>query len=385
MSKRYPSQTENCGKAAASGLCLALLLLSVNTAPAEHQKDPAMASGTFVYVSMAHEQKIQSYRLDPTDGKLTPVETMPVDGTPGALAADPGKRFLYASLRSNSTLASYRIDPHTGKLTWLSTAALPEGENAAFVGTDQTGRWLLSASYAAGKVVVHRLRDDGTIQTPAVQTVETAKTAHCTAVDRANRFVFVPHVAPNAVYQFRFDVLTGMLTAAGQTPGGSETAGPRHLAFHPVMDLAFTSDEQGSSITAYRYDPDSGLQPVQTLSTLPPDCDGRNTTAEVKVHPNGRFVWVSNRGHESLAGFSIDDSGHLMALGHTPTEQTPRSFEIDPSGRFAFGAGEGSGKLAVFRIDAGTGKLDRLRTYDVGQSLTWVLAVQIERHSATQP
>jgi len=246
------------------------------------------------------------------------------------------------------------------------------------VRTDHTGRWLISASYAAGKVVVHRLNDDGTIQSPAVQIVTTTQTAHCIAIDRDDRFVFVPHVAPNAVYQFHLDVSTGMLTEAGKAPGGADKAGPRHLAFHPTKNLAFTSNEQGSSITAYRYDPAAGLTPLQTLSTLPPDFQGQNTTADVKVHPSGKFVWVSNRGHDSLACFAIDDSGKLSAQDRTPTEKTPRSFEIDPSGRFAFGAGEGSGKLAVFQIDQSTGKLSRLQTYDVGKSLTWVLAVKFD-------
>jgi 6-phosphogluconolactonase len=332
---------------------------------------------TFLYVSMPPEQKIQIYRLDLTNGTLTAVETLVVEGTPGALAVDPRKKFLYASLRNNSTLGSYSIDSATGKLKWLSTAALPEGENAAFVGTDRTGRWLLSASYAAGKVVLHRLADDGTIESPSVQTVTTAKTAHCIAIDRENRFVFVPHVAPNAVFQFHLNSETGTLRDAGKVPGGMEKAGPRHLAFHPTKSIAFTSDEQGSSITAYSYDPSIGLKPLQTLSTLPADFMGQNTTAEVKVHPSGKFVWVSNRGHDSLACFAIDSSGKLTAQGHTPTEKTPRSFEIDPSGRFVFGAGEGSGKLAVFQIELDSGTLTRLHTYDVGKSLSWVLAVKL--------
>lgn len=337
------------------------------------------AASTYVYVSMAPEQKIQVYRLDGSNGTLNAVETMAVEGTPGALAVDPKKKILFASHRSTSTLASYRIDAATGKLQRLSTAALPAGENAANLSTDRTGRLLLSASYAAGKVVVHRLNDDGLIETPAVQTVVTAQTAHCMAIDRQNHFVFVPHVAPNAVFQFHLDVAEGLLTEAGKAPGGKEKAGPRHLAFHPKLDLAFTSDEQGSSITAYRYDREVGLKPVQTLSTLPADFSGQNTTAEVKVHPSGRFVWVSNRGHDSLAGFAIDSTGKLSAFGQTPTEKTPRSFEIDPSGRYLFGAGEGSGKLAVYKIDEASGKLSLLNTYDVGQSLTWVLAVRQDK------
>jgi 6-phosphogluconolactonase len=338
----------------------------------------AAHANTFVYVSMAPEQKIQIYQLDTKDGKLTPVDAVPVEGEPGALGLDPQKKFLFASLRSTSKLASFRIDPATGKLKLLGSAALPKTDNATFVSTDRTGRWLLTASYTGGKVVVHRLNEDGTIQTPPVQTVATAKTAHSIAIDRANRFVFVPHVAPNAIYQFRLDSTTGQLSEAGKAPGGADNAGPRHLAFHPTQDLAFSSDETGSSITAYRFEPATGLKPVQTLSTLPTDFKGKNTTAEVKVHPSGKFVWVSNRGHDSLAGFQIDAaSGKLTVMGQTPTEKTPRSFDIEPEGRYVLAAGEGSGKLAVYQVDPASGKLTRLHTYDVGKRLSWVQAVKL--------
>ena len=336
----------------------------------------SLHADTFLYVSMAPEQKIQIYRLDPADGKLAAVDAVSVDGAPGSLAVGPHKKFLYASLRTTNSLASFAIDLSTGKLKQVSTAALPKDENAAFVATDRTGAWLLSASYMAGKVVVQRLTDDRTIQTPAVQTVTTTKTAHCIATDPDNRWVFVPHVAPNAVYQFRFDAATGKLTEAGQALGGAPKAGPRHLAFHPDGKLAFTSDEEGSSITAYRFDAETGLKPVQTLSTLPTDFKGKNTTAEVKVHASGKYVWVSNRGHDSLAGFAIDAAGKLSALGQTPTEKTPRSFEIDPDGRFVFGAGEGSGKLAVYRVNQDSGQLTRIHTMNLGKSLTWVMAVK---------
>jgi len=337
----------------------------------------SLRADTFIYVSMAPEGKIQLYRLDPNDGKLTAVEATAVDGAPGSLAVDPMKRYLFASLRSTSALASFRIDQSSGRLTRLGAAGLPKGENAAFVGTDRTGRWLLSASYAAGKVVVHGINNDGTIQTPAVQTAATEQTAHCAVTDRENRFVLVPHVMPNTVFQFHLDAATGRLTETGQARGGADRAGPLHLAFHPKLNIAFTSNETGNSVTAYRFDPAAGLTAVQTLSTLPAGFTGENTTADVKVHPSGRFVWVSNRGHDSLAGFAVDDVGKLTALGQTPTEKTPRSFEVDPDGRFLLAAGEGSGKLAVYGIDSETGRLRPLHTYDVGRSLTWVLSVKL--------
>jgi 6-phosphogluconolactonase len=337
----------------------------------------ALSADTYVYVSKAPEQTIQIYRLNPADGSLTPVDAVAVDGSPGSLGIDPRKKFLVASLRTTSKLASFEIDPTSGKLKPLSEADLGQGKNAAFVATDRTGRWVLSASYMGGRVVVHRLGDDGKIQLPSVQTAETAVTAHSLLTDRDNKFVFVPHVAPNAVYQFKLNPETGALADAGKAPGGAEKAGPRHIALHPTLNLAFTSDETGSSITAYRLEPEKGLNPVQTLSTLPADFKAPNTTADVKIHPNGKFVWVSNRGHDSLAGFAIDGSGKLSALDRTPTEQTPRSFDLSPDGRYLFGAGEGSGKLAVFKVEPDSGKLTRLHTLDVGKSLTWVVAVQI--------
>lgn len=336
---------------------------------------PALAD-TFVYVSKAPEQEIQIFRLNPADGTLVRVDTLKVEGAPGSLATDPAKKFLFASLRTTNSIASFKIDPATGKLAVLNTVPLDKGANAAYVATDRTGGFLLSASYMGGKTVVHRLGADGKIDVKPVQVVTTAMTAHAAVFDPGNRFLFVPHVTPNAIYQFRFDARTGKLEDAGKPAGGTSKAGPRHLAFHPTLPVAFSSDEVGNSITAYAFDADKGLTPVQTLSTLPRDFTGKNTTAEVKVHPSGKFVWVSNRGHDSLAGFSIDKAGKLTALGQSPTEKTPRSFEIDPDGRWLFGAGEGSGKLAVFEIDQEKGSLTRRHTVDVGKSLTWVMAVK---------
>ncbi|HND54316.1 MAG TPA: beta-propeller fold lactonase family protein, partial [Pirellulaceae bacterium] len=325
--------------------------------------------------SLPQEQRIHVYELDAKTGSLELVESFATPGAPGSLGFDPQRRFLYASLRSNSSLAAHRVDAATGRLTAINAVELPRGENAAFVGTDRTGRWLISASYSAGKVFVHRLGDDGAIASPMVQTVETAKTAHCVSIDRGNRWVFIPHVAPNAVYQFKFDSESGKLTAAGQAAGGAPGAGPRHLAFHPTLDIAFSSDESGSSVTSYDFSGESGLKPRQTLSTLPDGYSEKNSTAEVKVHPNGKFVWVSNRGHDSLAGFSIAADGKLAAIGQTPTEKTPRSFDISPDGLWAFGAGEGSGQVAVFKVDPATGRLERRQTVAMGKSVSWVTAI----------
>ena len=157
-----------------------------------------LSADTFVYASMEPEQKIQIFRLDPKDGKLTPVEAISVGAEPGALGVDPKNKFLFASLRSKGLLASFALDPATGKLKPLNSVKLPNGRSA-YVATDRTGRWLLSASYQGGNATVHRLNDDGTIQSPAVQTVKAAFTAHSIVTDRDNRFVFVPTVMSNEI------------------------------------------------------------------------------------------------------------------------------------------------------------------------------------------
>jgi 6-phosphogluconolactonase len=337
----------------------------------------AARAETFVYLSLAPEKQIVVCRLNPADGSLKEIERVAVAGSPGCLTLDPGKKHLCASLRSTGQLASFAVDPKTGKLAPRSTVEIGKNDNAAFLRTDRTGRWLFSASYTGGKIAVHELKD-GKILAPPTQIVETAKTAHSVAVDPDNRWVFAPHVAPNAVYQFHFDAATGKLTDAGKADAGAPMAGPRHFAWRPDHRFAYTSDEVKNTITAYSFDPKRGLNAIDNATTLPGDFTHKNTTAEVKVHPNGKFVWVSNRGHDSLAGFAIDEkTGKLTPLGQTPVEPTPRSFEFDPAGKFLFAAGEGNGKLAIFHVDAATGKLTRAGTMEVGKSLTWVLAVDL--------
>ena len=149
-------------------------------------------------------------------------------------------------------------------------------------------------------------------------------------------------------------------------------------SFKSAGELAFTSDESGSSVTLYEAEIDGAFTPRATVSTLPADFTGKNTTAEVKIHPSGRFVWVSNRGHDSLAGFRIDARNRsIQPLGQTPTEKTPRSFDIDPSGRYLLAAGEGSGNLQAYKIDEKTGALTPTKKYEVGKSLTWVTVVKL--------
>ena len=164
------------------------------------------------------------------------------------------------------------------------------------------------------------------------------------------------------------------------TVAPEEGTGPRHYCFHPVLDTVYVDNEQGSSVTAYGFDTVNGaLEPFQTLSTLPTDFDGDNTCAQIHMHPTGRFIYASNRGHDSIACFAIDSStGELSTIGQTPSEPMPRAFNLDPDGRFLFAGGQGSGNLAAYRIDQQTGALTHLETYAVGSTVMWVMILRLE-------
>ncbi len=336
---------------------------------------PPALGGTYLYVSVAGENKISLFSVDPESGALNHQADVETAGKPGSLAVDPSRQFLFAALRSTGALASFKIDSATGTLTPLSTTVVEV--DPSYVKIDATGKYLLSAYYRAGKVAVHAIAD-GRIGPEAVQWTETDEKAHAVLIDASNRFVYVPHTQPNAIFQFHFDGGSGLLSpnspAKTTTP---ENSGPRHGWFHPNGRFAYFDMEQGSSVTAFHVDAKTGaLDSFQTVSTLPTDFSERNSCADLELTPSGKFLYVSNRGHDSIACFAVDaESGQLTLVEQEATLQTPRSFNVGPSGRFLYAAGQGSGKLASYRIDGDTGELTRLETYSVGGQPWWVLVV----------
>jgi 6-phosphogluconolactonase len=333
----------------------------------------------FVYVSLAGEGKIAIWAMDPATGKLTFQEDVVVQGGPAPLAVDPMQNILYAGLRSSLQVASYRIDHSTGGLSLLGKTALES--DPCYLSTDRTGRFLLSSYYRAGRVAVHAIGEDGVVVGPPVEWRATAEKAHSIQTDASNRFVFVPHVmVDNVIMQYVFDQETGRLTPnAVPCVVPDSDWGPRHFCFHPSQDVVYFSDEQGCSVSAYRFDPDSGtLQAFQTISTLPDGFEGQNTGAQIHITPSGKFLYAVNRGHNSVAGFAVDAfTGRLTALGQQPTEAVPRVFNIDPRGQFLYAAGQVSGRLAAYRIDPQTGSLIPLATYTVGARPMWVLILDL--------
>jgi len=340
-----------------------------------------LAGQTVVYVSESGEKRIAIYTLDETSGELTAAGAAEMPGAPGSLAISADKRHLYAAVRSAQQFATLPVDPATGLLG--APVLAQAGLNAAYVYPDKTGNWLLSASYGEGVVAVSPIRD-GVVQGPPVTVIETGKKAHSIQTDPANRFAFVPHVGElNKVEQLRFDAATGDLKSNEPASlAGGEGEGPRHMQFHPDGRWVYFVNEQAKSVTLADYDAERGtLKSRQSLSTLPADADAtKGSCADIHISADGRFVYASNRGHDSLAIFSINaETGELTAIGHTPTEKTPRSFCLVPGGEnFVISAGEGSHRLIVFRRDPATGGLTPLKTYDCGKGPAWVMAVRFE-------
>jgi 6-phosphogluconolactonase len=321
---------------------------------------------------------IYRLQLDVATGGLAtegePTET----ANPSYLALHPNRRFLYAVNElgesrhdQGGAVSAFAIDPPTGALAFLGRQ--PSGGAApCHLSLDAQGGHLLVANYWGGSVRVFPVGPDGPLA-PATATVQhegrsvnperqEGPHAHSINLDPAGRFAFAADLGLDQVRVYRFDRSTGSLlphdpSAARVAPG----SGPRHLAFHPDGRHAYVINELDSTITAFGYDAAKGaLAELHTVSTLPAAFSGSNITAEVAVRADGRFLYGSNRGHDSIAIFAIDAStGRLTALGHQPARgKTPRHFAIDPTGTWMLAANQDSDDVVVFRVDEASGRLE---------------------------
>ena len=353
----------------------------------------AMAGAdTLVVCSAAKDKSLVVFRLNPLTGELTRLGSQLLTGEPGGLALSPDRRTLFVALRSTGELTSLRVEGNTGKLTPLRV--VDGGADPAQISLDRAGKFLLTAYYVAGKVSVHRVEPTGSLSWLPTQELITAEKAHAVSLDRADELLVVPHTGPSRIFQFRFDRERGLLGALRvpslDLPAGT---GPRHAAWHPSRSIVYIDNEQANTVSAYRATQD-GLEAIagSTVSTLPAGFQGVNSTAEIKVHPRGRMLLVSNRGHDSLALVRIDETGEkLTPIGQHKTEAVPRSFTLDPSGQFVLAAGEGNGFLEVSRAmprgaDGSPESLQQMHRVRVGDGLWWVEAfIAPEMRPEVQP
>ena len=337
-------------------------------------ENPIVFVGTYTHTE---SQGIYTCRFDSNTGALEQVSVASGAGNPSFLALHPNKRFLYAASevhefdgKPQGAVFAYSLDPESGELTYINSRGAG-GEGPCHVKVDATGRFVLAANYHGGSVCMLPIEDDGSLA-PASHFVQHEGAsvnprrqdqahAHSINPDSQNRFAYVPDLGQDRVVIYRLDTENGKL--APDDPPYVEVNpgfGPRHFDFHPGGKWAYLINELGSAITAFGYDPESGaLSEFQTIGTLPPGFSGSNTTADIHVHSSGRFVYGSNRGHDSIAIFAVEqDSGRLTPLGHRSTGgRTPRNFGIDPSGQFLIAANQDSDNIVSFHIDSETGLL----------------------------
>ncbi|HEY0711824.1 MAG TPA: lactonase family protein, partial [Polyangia bacterium] len=334
--------------------------------PAPVSAAPEGARQPFVYVA-GYRPEIRVFRLDVDAAQLAPVTTVEAGKSPSFLAIDPQGRFLVAIDEiSEGRVTSFRIDAATGGLARVNEVA-SGGFGPAHVSLDRSARWVLVANYAGsrpGTIAVLPISAEGRVG-EVVDRHDYGPDAmpHYIGADLSNRFVFVPVKGGPFVGQQRFDANTGQIeNAAPDRVPSAPRAAPRHLDFHPNGRFVYVINEAALTITAYTLDPERGLTEIETLSTMPADVVERKgfSTADIHVHPSGRWLYGSNRGHNTIVQFAIDqETGRLTLVGHEGrTIKTPRNFHIEPSGRLLLAANQGDASVSVFRIDPASGRLE---------------------------
>ena len=330
-----------------------------------------MYIGSYTSEARGHGEGITVYRRNSERDPWSRIQIVKDLADPSFLTIDRQGRLLYSAHGDGTQVAAYRIDAATGRLSLLNQQAT-RGTNGVHLSIDGTGRFLAVANYATGTLVVLPINADGSLApvsdlatmtgTPGPhRTEQTISHPHHCPFDPSGRVIVVPDKGFDRLFVYRLDTATGRLLP-GDPPSVASRAGaaPRHVDFHLTRPFAYVINELDSTITTYAFDTEKGgLKPLQILPTIPPTHTGNNTGAEVCVAPSGRFVYGSNRGHDSIAIFSIDgQTGMLSVVGWEPTQgRTPRYFGLDPSGTELYAANQNSDTVVIFRVDQSTGKL----------------------------
>ena len=337
--------------------------------------DPMFAHATqdrLLYVgtyTSGKSEGIYIYRMDQVRGELRRVGSVKSDN-PSFLALDPAKRFLYAvNENPEGKVSAFRINRQTGDLSFLNQQS-SAGADPCHLTVDNRGKSLLVANYTSGTLAVLPIQRDGSIskvidvkqhQGSGPKEQQKGPHAHCIKLDSANRHAFAADLGIDKLMIYRFNAANGKLEAAKQSSAFVHSgAGPRHFTIHPNNKYLYVINELDSSLTTFRYNAAQGtLTAFESVSTLPRDFSGLSFCADIHVAKSGRFIYGSNRGHNSIVVFAIDPrSGRLSLVEHVSTEGNwPRNFTIDPAGRFLLVANQRTDNVVLFRIDEQTGRL----------------------------
>lgn len=343
-------------------------------AAVEAKKNGRLALYFGTYTRKDGSKGVYRSELDLRSGKLSPPRLVAETVNPSFIALRPDGKFLYAANeigkfedKPTGSVTAFKIKDD-GSLEELNRVA-SSGAGPCHINIDANGKHALVANYGGGSVASLPIAEDGTLGA-AVSVIQhkgssvnpkRQKAPHAHSIDLApsNTFAVAADLGIDQVLAYRFDQASGKLAFASST-AAEPGAGPRHFAFHPSKPFGYVINELNSTVTAYRYDKATlKLAPLQTVSTKPVGHLGGNSTAEIAVHPNGRFLYGSNRGADNIVIYAIDQStGQLTLVGHESTQgKTPRSFGIDPSGQYLIAMNQNSDSIVVFAIDSETGEL----------------------------
>ncbi len=353
----------------------------------------------FVYISNGGDGDIAVMKLNPQTGDLKLVEKVNAGPNVMHMALSPDHRFLYASVRSEPfSVISYSINSETGKLTHLSKESLPD--NMVYISVDQTGHFLLSASYTGAKIAVNPIDINGLVQAKSIQVIPTGPKPHSILVDPSNRFVYVPHLGNDQIKQFLFNESTGALKPNDPdvvyTKDGS---GPRHFVFSPNNKFVYVSNELDGTVYFYEMNNKTGiLMEIQRISVFPTSTitneqsspvagytsqdmiNEKDTTikvADIRITPDGKWLYVSERSTNTITAFSVHHYlGNLTYIGSYDTEKIPRGINIDPNGNFVIAAGQKSDHVSIHAINPETGELKFLDRYESGKDPNWIEIVE---------
>lgn len=320
---------------------------------------------------------IYVYQFNTKTGDFAPLSIAKGISNPSFLAISPDQRFLYSGgSKKGDSVHAFAIDKQTHFLSLLNTQSLESSFGACHLAVDKTGKWLIVGNYASGSLNILPIQSDGrlekvqqTIQhkgSSLVQPQQDRPHVHSINIAPNGKDVFVADLGTDKIWTYILNAQTGQLTVRGNSFGEGgpsfvktvEGSGPRHLAFHPNGKFVYSIQEIDATVTGYHYK-NSALQTFQTISTLPTNYTGRKWCADIHISPDGKFLYGSNRAHESLVIYKIDKkTGQLTLIGHQSVNgKTPRNFAIDPTGRFVLVANQDSDNISVFKRDKKTGLL----------------------------
>ena len=315
---------------------------------------------------------INVYRVDARSGRWEHVQLLSGLPNPSFLAFDRTKQCLYTVHGDGSEVSSFRIDPASGRITPLNRQDT-QGRNPVHLAVDPANRFVVVSNHITSTLAVLPVQDDGSLgkvvdlvklqgQVGPHRVEQPFAKPHQNQFDPAGRFVVVPDKGLDRVFTFRLSPEGKLAAADPPSVQAREASGPRHVAFHPALPYAYVANELDSTVTGYRYEAETGrLTPFQVISSLPQEYTGNSRASEVAVSADGRFVYASNRGFDSVAVLSVDPAnGWLTALEFARSEgRTPRFFALDPTGQYMFVANEESDAIVKFTVDRASGKLAR--------------------------